>query len=384
MDLSCTYVPESRNPAASTPKTSTSNPAVIRQGLGGVGQNIASVLNYLGVPVRLCSALGKDIAGSSALSLLKQKGLRTDAIHISSTGQPTAQYVAINDARKDLMVAMADMGILEEAHGDFDSMWRPHLEKHRPKWLVLDANWDPSTLRKWLKAAKNVGAKVVYEPVSVAKCKRLFSVGQPSHTDLRAVPNHSISIATPNAMELAALHEAASEAGAFDRADWWQRIENMGLPNSGSQDRFTALTNSELVEHGLPQQSLRLLPFVPCILTTLGEKGLLMTRLLQPGDDLLTSPESAPYILTRSMDGNAVVGGVYMRIFGPVETCSTDDIASVNGVGDTLTGVVVAGLASDKAKPLQDIIEIAQKASVMTLKSAESVSPDITSLRSAL
>ena len=383
MDLSCTYVSEDGASAAFTPKFSTSNPAAIKQGLGGVGQNIASVLNHLGVTVRLCSVVGKDITGSSDLGLLKQKGLGTDAIRISSTGRPTAQYVAINDSQKNLMVAMADRTILEEADEDFNATWLPHLEKYKPRWLVLDANWAPSTLRKWLKAAKEVGTKVMYEPVSVAKSKRLFSMDQ-GPTDLMAVPNHAISIATPNALELVAIHEAASEAGAFDRADWWERVENMGLPNSGSQDKLTSLTSSAFVEQGLPQQSLRLLPFIPCILTTLGEKGLLMTRLLQPEDDLLRSPEAAPYILTRSVDGNPVVGGVYMRLFNPAEQISPDYIASVNGAGDTLTGVIIAGLASNNPKPLHDIIGIAQKASVMTLKSADGVSPTIASLRSAL
>jgi len=36
-------------------------------------------------------------------------------------------------------------------------------------------------------------------------------------------------------------------------------------------------------------------------------------------------------------------GGVYMRLFPPVEV--VEDIVSVNGVGDTFLGVLVVGLA---------------------------------------
>ena len=384
MDLSCTYIPEHEASTARRPDLSTSNPAVIRQGIGGVGQNVSSVLKYLGVSVRLCSVVANDIAGSNALDLLKQKGLRTDGIHVSSTGRPSAQYVAVNDSQKNLVVAMADMGILEEVDQEFSTLWQPRLNESRPKWLVVDANWDPTTLRKWLVAARDIGARVAYEPVSVAKAKRIFSRVSQAGIDLMAVPNHLISIATPNGLELTSMHGAATMAGAFERADWWQIINSMGLPSSGSREKLTALTTAQLVDQGLPQQSLRLLPFMPCILTTLGEKGLLMTRLLPPGDDLLTLPESAPYILSRSTDGSATVGGVYMRMFDPAIEVLTDEILSVNGVGDTLIGTVIAGLAQENPKSVENLIEIAQRASVMTLKSTEAVSPDVASLQSAL
>lgn len=108
-----------------------------------------------------------------------------------------------------------------------------------------------------------------------------------------------------------------------------------------------------------------------------------MVKLLPPSHPLLQSPEGTPYILTRNISGSPDVGGIYLRCFPVAETVSKEDVISVNGVGDTFLGVIVAGLA----KGLQldeNLIHVAQKASVMTLKSKEAVSPDIASLSAEL
>lgn len=384
IDLSCDFIPPGDEIKSAQPLLHTSNPASIRQSLGGVGHNVATTLEYLNCKVRLCSCVGDDIAGSTALNLLTKRGLQTSGIGRLSSGSHTAQYVAVNDARKGLVLGMADMNILQHTNSVFNDTWRPHIDVCRPKWLVLDANWDSSTIHEWLRAAKASGVRIAYEPVSAAKSRRIFPPKLEAHTSLAAFPGHLIDLATPNALELASIHQAAHSAGAFDRDDWWSIIDSIGLSNSGSRDKFVALTTKLLVEQGVPQQSIRLLPFIPCILTTLGEQGVLLTQLLRPGDDRLTSPESAPYILCRSAEGNAVVGGVYMRLFPPVETVPKDEIVSVNGVGDTFLGVIIAGRIQEYPKDIVDLVDIAQSGSVLTLKSSEPVSPQIAQLRKAL
>lgn len=109
-----------------------------------------------------------------------------------------------------------------------------------------------------------------------------------------------------------------------------------------------------------------------------------MTQMLRPGDNCLTSPDAAPYVLSRSTDGNDVVGGVYMRLFPPVENVSSDDVVSVNGVGDTFLGVLIAGLTKEKPRNIVDLVDIAQRGSVMALKSKESVSPQLSVLQNFL
>ena len=149
-------------------------------------------------------------------------------------------------------------------------------------------------------------------------------------------PYHMIDLATPNQYELAAMHSAAKKAEHFESDTWWRVIDSLGIPSTGARDRFAALTGKKWTDMGVPLQSIQLLPLIPTILTKLGADGVLHTELLKPDDYRLTDPASNPYILSRCRNGNAQVGGVYMRLFPPVE--KVEDVVSVNGVGDTFLG----------------------------------------------
>jgi pseudouridine-5'-phosphate glycosidase/pseudouridine kinase len=142
------------------------------------------------------------------------------------------------------------------------------------------------------------------------------------------------------------------------------------------------VTSAALVDEGIPQQSIQLLPFIPCLVTKLGEAGALLTQLLPPGDPRLTDPEYAPYILARAPASDAPFGGVYMRLFPPDAKLRPEDVVSVNGAGDTLLGVVVAGLAKKGAAArVEDVLPVAQEASRRTLTSAGGVSRELVGLR---
>ena len=372
IDLSCDCIPPEGSTVQETPELSTSNPAAIRQSLGGVGQNVATTIQYLGTPVRLFSLIGNDIAGSAAISQLTRQGMQTVGI-LEISGRPTAQYVAINDSRKDLVLAMADMSIMELSqlagvnHEDKDlgSWWQTHLTACKPKWAVVDANWDTKTMWTLIKACRRQHVKVALEPVSSAKSKRLFQ----QHSDRNSL--WTVDLATPNIAELSSMYAAAKEAGWFD-SGWEQTIDAMGIREALSAEGREV------------QQAVALLPYIPIILTKMGARGVLMTRLLPHSDDLLVSRDAAQYILCRADDTSAPTGGVYVRFFPTVEKVPESEIVSVNGVGDTFLGVVMAGLARDNPKKLEDLIDIAQRGSVMTLKSEESVSPEVSTLRSEL
>ncbi|KAL9024030.1 MAG: hypothetical protein Q9196_006814 [Gyalolechia fulgens] len=383
MDLSCDFIPKSGLESQKLPRPQTSNPAVISQALGGVGHNVATTIHYMGTDVQLCSVIGADQAGATVKNMLVEKGLSMSGI-IQKSSARTAQYVAVNDGNKNLVLAMADMAILEGCHAEIDTIWKPQMDTQKPKWLVVDANWDPRSLQQWLRYGKTANAKIAFEPVSVAKAQSIF-VSPPNSTfELGVLPDHAVSLATPNAMELASMHTAAREVGQFERDDWWQVIDAMTLSSSGSRDKLLLMTNAALVDEGIPQQSIQLLPFIPTVLTKLGKEGVLMTQILRPGDDRLTSTAHSKYILSRADLDHQTIGGVYMRLFPPAENVPTDDIVSVNGVGDTFLGIIIAGLAKDKPKSLIDLIHIAQQGSVMTLRSKEAVSPEIKKFRTLL
>lgn len=388
IDLSCDYTPFGDEGIQVAPVPHTSNPAVIGQSLGGVGHNVALAASSVGSKVLFCSVVADDLSGRAALSSLEKEGLSTTGIQIlpPASGARTAQYVAINDANKDLLVAMADMGIVElpEQQLSFDKFWEPLLERTKPKWVVVDANWRPDVVAKWSTLARKHGARVAFEPVSTAKSRRLFgrdaSGVNAAIGPAQTVPNNAISLACPNRIELAAMYAAARETLLFESPEWWSVIDAIGLSPAGSRERLAALTSGALVDEGIPQQTIQLLPFIPCLVTKLGEAGALLTQLLPAGDSRLTDPEYAPYILARSSPLSEVsFGGVYMRLLPPDATLAPQDVVSVNGAGDTLLGVVVAGLAKGGLH-IEDILPIAQEASRRTLTSAGGVSKELAGL----
>jgi pseudouridylate synthase / pseudouridine kinase len=395
LDLSCDFTPRSTSSSSHTPELQTSNPATISQSLGGVGHNVARAAHLMGASVRLCSAVGDDLSGKAALDALATSGMSSAGVNTlgAESGSRTSQYIAVNDRNKDLVLAMADVSILEQTSSSselvraFEDFWLPQLKANKPTHLVLDANWPPEHLARWLKMAKDIGAHVTFEPVSNVKGAAIFQTHQHG-LNLSVFPAPSLHLSTPNIHELSAMHAAARENGFFDRGDWWQVIDALGIPSSGARRELALATSPALVDQGIPQQSIQLLPFIPSICTKLGARGVLLTQLLPANDPRLRSGEYAPYILSRSVidsEETAGAGGVYMRLFPPSSAVPAEEIVSVNGVGDTFAGTLVAGLAKHgKEGRVEDLIDLAQRAAVLTLKSKESVSPGLGTLRMLL
>ncbi|KAH8704755.1 IdgA domain protein [Talaromyces proteolyticus] len=391
IDFSCDFAPIGDRSKDFSPAQHTSNPATIGQSLGGVGHNVAIAASYAGSTTVFCSVVADDLSGKAALAALENEQLSTEGVQALSPSQGvrTAQYVAVNDAKKDLFVAMADMGIMElpESSLNFDGFWEPLLARMQPNWVVLDANWSSDVLNKWALSARKVNSRVAFEPVSTAKATRLFKnkAGEtPVIGPFDTIPSHKIDLAAPNGLELTSMYSAARASGLFDSPEWWKIINSLNLSSVGSRDLLVSVTSAALVDAGIPQQSIQLLPFLPCLLTKLGHQGVLLTQLLPRDDPRLTSPDTARYIISRADSDDASVGGVYMRLFPPDTVLSEQEVVSVNGAGDTLLGVVIAGLArpyeKNKSKTLEEIIPVAQQASLRTLQSMDSVSPSIKDL----
>ncbi|CAJ2501749.1 Uu.00g046020.m01.CDS01 [Anthostomella pinea] len=381
VDLSCDYVGADsyENPS---PHLHTSNPAHIAQSIGGVGRNVALAAHRVSqhTNVRLCSIIGDDLAGSTVLASLRSCGMDTSCIrqlsHENYPGSRTAQYVSVNDANKNLVLAMADMAILT-SHAS-PAYWNSALAaSSKPKWLVVDGNWTARDIRTWMQGGKRNHAQVAFEPVSKEKSTRLFSA-EKGLAGLGVFPSVTVDLATPNQFELAAMHAAAQQNEYLDDSRWWEVIDAFGM--RGARDRFVKLTSSSMTDAGIPQQAVRLLPYIPTIVTKMASHGALLTTILKKDDPRLHDTASKPFILSRCANDHAEIGGVYMRLFPPVE--QVEDVVSVNGVGDTFLGVLIAGLA--QGGKVEDLIDISQKAAVLTLRSPQSVGENLGILESEL
>ncbi|KAM0244632.1 hypothetical protein ACHAP5_006096 [Fusarium lateritium] len=378
VDLSCDYAPKSGD---TSPVLHTSNPSSISQSIGGVGHNVALAAHSVSkhARVRLCSMVGDDVAGKTILNGLKASGLDTTYIrqlgHEYHGSNRTAQYVAVNDANKNLVMAMADMGIF--TNHSFPEYWKSAVRGTKPKWLVVDGNWSEKDIRAWLKAGQDQDCKIAFEPVSTAKSMNLFCP-QKGHPKLRVFPKPTVDIASPNSYELAAMYSAARENGYLESPEWFDIIDSFGM--RGARDRFVRMTSAELTDAGVPVQSVQLLPYIPTIVTKLGPQGVLLTTILGKDDPRLRDPDSEEYIVARSTNDHPSVGGLYMRLFSAAE--KAQNIVSVNGVGDTFFGVLISGLA--QGGKVENLIDVAQAGSCLTLKSHESVSPDLYRLEKLL
>lgn len=384
-DISCDYAPFEQNVTTSMPSLHTSNPAKIASSGGGVGRNVATAAQYAGAQVSLASVVANDLAGQTLLRELRDAGISASSLRIlePSNDTRTAQYVAINDIKRDLMLAMGDFSIFEQPEFEQPTYWADLIaaQHPKPKWIVVDGNWSTSIITRILQAAQANNIPVAFEPVSTVKAGRLFHTSNQAINEHAVLPNNALSLATPNKLELTSMYQAAQTSGLFESEAWWTVIDAFGLSSAGSRDKFSFMLGPELVDQGIPQQVVQLLPFVPNIITKLGSQGSLLSMVLRKGDPRLTDPVSAPYILSRTKYESGDVGGTYMRLFPPAETVQQEDIVSVNGVGDTLLGVTVAGIVghvkAGKQPRLEDILPLAQRAAVLTLKSSQAVSPRI-------
>ncbi|KAK4681483.1 hypothetical protein QC764_107770 [Podospora pseudoanserina] len=383
LDLNCDYAGGGKTVS---PALNTSNPASISQSVGGVGHNIAIAAHKVSEEnnVRLCSMVGDDIAGSTILSSLSAAGLDTSYIRVLGHEYPsarTAQYVAVNDAHKSLVLAMADMAIIS-THS-FPNYWNSAVNASKPKWMVVDANWAEHDIQTWIQAGHKHNAKIAFEPVSAAKAARLFPKLKNHHKkpELGLFPRPSVHLSTPNQYELLAMYEAANENGYLDTHNWFPIIDAFGIMR-GAREQFVDIAGAAATDAGIPVQSVNLLPYIPTIITKLGSSGVLLTTLLEKGDPRIRDPEHARWVVSRTLSDHPSVGGVYMRMFPAAERVKEADIVSVNGIGDTFTGVLIAGLA--RGGEVEELIDIAQRAAVFTLKSSKGVSDEVAGLRSEL
>lgn len=389
VDFSCDYAPFANSTSQTDPLPHTSNPAVINQTLGGVAHNIAKAVHLLGSNVRLHSAVGDDLSGRAAVSQLQEEGMSITGIETLPKPARTAQYIAINNANKDLSLAMADMSILENISQEKITDLATTVSSStssRPSVFVADANWSSTSLHTWLQAFRHPSTTTIFEPVSTAKALRIFP--PVASTSAKASkphvhPHPLADIITPNTYELTALHSHALASSLFDVPEWFTVIDALGIPSTGLRVPLTYMTNAEIVDQGIPQQAIKLLPFFPTILTKLGHKGVLMTKLLAPGaDELSGDSDERQFVLARNFTGNETasgVGGLYVRLFAPERVLAPDEVVSVNGIGDTFCGAIAVGVS--RGMRVQDVVRIAQRAAGLSLTSRESVSAELRGLK---
>ncbi|KAK9450495.1 Indigoidine synthase A like protein-domain-containing protein [Limtongia smithiae] len=396
----------------------TSNPGAIHRTPGGVGFNVCLAATYAAasmspvVPqLRMVSAVGpdaRDLPAALGLSA-SQTQLLPDlsGVAVYPEGR-TAQYIAMHDAHGGLILACADMDLVE-------NMPLPHLATEfaragtAPSWVAVDANLNIGPLRETLRLARTISnARVMLEPTAVIKARAILDIAKeylaPLPDDAEA-PTPVADVFTPNDIELASLFAYARDIGLFEAPQWWRALHSFAITSS-IRDAFPRLTRGDaaltnaLLTGGVLQMCLHFLPYFPNLFVKLGPLGVISSQLLPPSAaDTMPAGKDTETLVTadravirwRTTTGSIVVLAHHAAA---VARLPPSEIISVTGAGDSFAGVLLAELvAAAKRESVADggaglhslyelhrIVNRAQRASVLTLKSRLAVAPEIAML----
>jgi pseudouridine kinase len=169
----------------------TSNPGDVTMSAGGVGRNIAENLARLGVDTALLTMLGDDANGHFLHQVSSAAGI--DMALAAEGPAPTGTYLAILDQNGELVSAVSDMRsieLLEPRHLEAASASLGAAEL-----LVADCNIPVDCLDWLCRFTARTGPRLVIEPVSVAKSRKLLQFARA----------HPVFAMTPNQMQLEAI-----------------------------------------------------------------------------------------------------------------------------------------------------------------------------------
>lgn len=332
-----------------------SNPGTLKSSIGGVGYNVSLAHKYglksqgKRASSRLVSVVGDDFAGHSIIKQLQDKNHDTSGIAIMPN-KSTAQYSAIVNNNGELVLACADMAIME------DTSVVKHLTeqifKAQPQFVVVDCNLLAAGLNAVIEASSKLihSAKVIVEPTSKPKLARLSDISK-----LSVFPNCHIQMVTPTEEELEQIYQSFSLRELFDDYDnWFPVLDSLGI-DSRFRDRMVALAAKNgqmkyLMDHGILQQCFQLLPYIPNILVKLGARGCALIKLSGCVTDYKSIPKTSPFSpeFTITSEGREYDEGkklgVVVEYFPVPEENANLNIVDVTGAGDSLLGYLSSSL----------------------------------------
>ncbi len=148
----------------------TSNPAQVRSGYGGVARNVAANLARLDVPVALVTQVGDDAGGRALRADCAAEGIEIEGILLSGI-HPTAEYVAIIDARSELVIGASATAAIDAL--TIAMLGAAFDEDARTAWTFADCTLPAQVLAALLEDRRAGGPPLAIDAVSIAKTERL-------------------------------------------------------------------------------------------------------------------------------------------------------------------------------------------------------------------
>lgn len=145
-----------------------SNPGHLRTSAGGVTRNVLENLARLGVRTKLISAVGADLYGEMVLRSSASAGIDISGV-VTVPGAASSCYISVLDQKGDMLVAMSDMGILENVTPE---LVRSHGDELRAaEAVVCDPCLPVETIEAIISEAGNT--PVFLDPVSTSYARKV-------------------------------------------------------------------------------------------------------------------------------------------------------------------------------------------------------------------
>jgi len=204
-----------------------------------------------------------------------------------------------------------------------------------------------------------------------------------------------IKFASPNLLELAELYRCArTEPWELTSHDYWWKIVDkfsIGTEFRSSLDRLARenagmtkgkTTLSFLVDRGIAQMAVNLLPFFQHLVIKCGDLGVLLAMRF-PTDKPTAWAGERTDIQRRQIVIHGKSELVVIKHY-PAHEIDPQSVVSVTGAGDSLVGAILAALTQnsstfDSPELVDDIIALAQSAAIQTMQSPLAVSPSLSS-----
>ena len=227
------------------------------------------------------------------------------------------------------------------------------------------------------------------EPTSVFKCASILpAISSVLESGFDGSP---IKFASPNLLELAELDRCLrAEPGEPTMHDHWRRTvdkfsielgfywstERLSFENVGTNGK----TLSFLVERGITQKVINLLPFFQHLVIKCGDLGVLLAMRF-PTDKRTEWARERTDFQRRQVIFHGKSDLLVIKHY-PAHEVDPQSVVSVTGAGDSLVGVILAALAQnastfDSPEFVENVIALAQTAAIQTLQSPLAVSPSL-------
>ncbi|KAG7820587.1 hypothetical protein KL909_004459 [Ogataea angusta] len=332
--------------------------------VGGVGFNVALAAAAVGGPqnVALVSGLNQaDVAGKTVMAAFAKHGLRTDGL-VDLAGR-TAQYTSVHDGRGELVIACADMAIVEQLAPQHVVAKLGQLD---PNYVLMDTNVSETVMDAVFDHC-NGATRLVIEPTSGTKARKLAKT-----TKLGCFPDNRVHLVTPTVLELESLYDAFYTAGRFEAvSSWFNVLDSLNIGSALRNKLEKQPLARKYLEKGVLQQAFQLLPYFPAILVKDGRNGVVLVEIV--GSETAEGAPSAAFsVLHRGRNGLGVLVSHYAA-----PKIEEKNIKSVTGAGDSLAGYLLAKLAQTRGLPFaarrDALVHGAQRAAVASLHTPNAV-----------